>query len=339
MPTIYLATPNNHDLLINNEKLKYVVVKENEVTILNNKQYKSDFSYILTFEIGKSNAKSLKNHIKENIENLNIDYPAKFLELLKDNFDFQEQQELNQEELKEQENNSQLTTPKLDGEDENLLAAISQSPISSPAWLRPKSVRYESVSENTSLRKMPSFHDLPSENSPKISRPVISTHLSSSQNSIYSQDSLENAERAQLIDGAQKIRSFFTEKKHNNNLAKMERHAVNIKNSYFNGNEKSIILLNITELAAQIRNSTNEIGNESSNEQIPGLKQKISKLNAIINDKQNLETLSRYRGFSPFKCFATLWGGGKVKSIEYVEQLRGQVASLTQEIIPLRPTV
>lgn len=335
MPTIYLATPKSPDLLINNEKLKYVVVKENEVTILNNKQYKPDFSYILTFEIGKSNAKSLKNHIKDNIENLNIDYPTKFLELLKDNFDIQ-QPELNQEELKEQENNSQLTMPKLDGEDEEPLAAIPQSRISTPTLHRPNSVRYATVSENIPLRKTSSFHDLPPEDSPMISRPIISTHLSCSKNSIYSQDSLENAERTQLMDGTQRIRSFFSKKE---NLSHIENHALNIQNGYFNGEKKSKILLNITQLAAQIRDVSQNIGKESSNEQIQSLKQNVSELDKMINNKQNLDTLSRYRGFSPFKCFATLWGGGRVKSIEYVEQLQEQVGSLVNDLAALRPSV
>lgn len=338
MPSIYRATPKNTAPLIN-EKLKYVVVKDGIVKILNNKKYNTDSSRNFTFIAGKSSAEGLKNHIKENIENLNIDYPVKFLELLKDKFDIQEQQELNQNELQGHEKNVSFATPKLDEEEEKLLAAISESPISTPALFRPDSVIVDSISENTSLRKTPSFHDLPGENSPKIARPEISLAGSLSQHSLHSQDSFENAEQAQVIDSAQKILSFFTKKENNNNLAKMENHGFNIKNSYFNGNGKSEILLNITELAAQIRASSNEIGKEFSSKQIVELKENISKLHTIINDKKNLETLSRYRGFSPLKCFATLWGGGRVKSIEYVEQLRDQLNSLTQEISPNRPTV
>lgn len=338
MPTIYRATPKNTVPLID-EKLKYVVVKENEVTILNNKQYKPDSAHILTLETGKSNAKSLKKYIENQFKDLNLNYPTKFLKLLKDNFDIQEQQEFNQEKLQDHENNLQVAALELDEEEGNLLARISQSTTSTPPLLRPNSVRFESISENTHLRKTLSLYDSINKSSLSIQQPAISSDLSFSHNSINSQDALENAARAQLIDGAQKIRSFFTEKEHNNNLAKMERHGSDIKDSYFNGNGKSKILLNITELAAKIRNSSSNIGMEPSNEEIKSLKQTISKLNAIINDKQNLETLSRYRGFSPFKCFATLWGGGRVKSIEYVEHLREQVAPLAQEINALRPTV
>lgn len=320
MPTIYLATPKNSDLLIKNEKLKYVVVKENEVTILNNKQYKPDFSYILTLEIGKSNAKSLKNHIKENIENLNIDYPAKFLELLKDNFDFQEQQELNQEELKEQENNSQLTTPKLDGEDENLLAAISQSRISTPTLPRPKSLNPDyntEFSHKTFLSQM----DLDRSNSPisfgKQPR-VISQKLSSSQNSIHSQYSLERSEQAQR--NHDEIYSFFS-KKENKYLSNIKNHGLSIKKGYFNGEEKSKILLEITQLAEQIKEKLNEKGNESLIDQIDILKKKIT---------DNAKTLSQYRGISLFKDIAQCWGGGRVKSIEYVNQLQAQLNTLTK---------
>jgi hypothetical protein len=335
MPTIYLATPNNPDLLINNKKLKYVVVKENEVTILNNKQYEPDFSYILTFKIGKSNANSLKKHIKDNIENLNIDYPAKFLELLKDNFDFQEQQEFKPDNLRHQENHLQVASLAPDKEEEELLARISQSPTSTPKLLRPNST-YESTIKNPFLIKTLSFLDFPGENSLKISGPEISSDLSSSQYSIHSQDSLENEARAQLIDGAQKIRSFFTKKE---NLSHIENHALNIQNGYFNGEKKSKILLNITQLAGKIRDVSQNIGKESSNEQIQSLKQNVSEFDKMINNKQNLDTLSRYRGFSPFKCFATLWGGGEVKSIKYVEKLREQVGSLANDLAALRPSV
>ncbi|WP_342220369.1 hypothetical protein [Rickettsiella endosymbiont of Miltochrista miniata] len=313
-----------------NYKLKKIIKNQNitieEVDGLNYEQSTKDF---LFFKIETSNSKDFQKYLKTKladflIENNGIEKEStkSFLKYLEDDSTY----------------GFDAVTP-IENEDKLLIEAILNSPSSTPTLLRPNSVRYESVSEKTPLRKIPSFHDLPKENSPKISRPAISPDQFCSQHSIHSQDSLETSARAYLIEGAQKIHSFFTEKEHNNNLANIERHGLNIKGSYFNGNGKSKILLNITELAAQIRNSTNEIGSESSSEQILGLKQNISKLNVIINDKQNLETLSRYRGFSAFKCFATLWGGGKVKSIEYVEQLREQVGSLSKDLTALRPTV
>lgn len=330
MPSIYLATPKNTEPSID-RKLKYVVVKDNTVEILNKKQYNADSSRDFTFLTGKSNAKELKKHIEKNIESLNIDHSIKFLELLKDKFDIQEQHELRQE------GNVQVESPTLDEEEKNLPAPIPCSQPPNPLLPRTNSVKHDNTSENASLRKTSSFLDLSDQNLPKMSR-SSSSHLSSAHDSI-SQDSLENSERTQLIDGAQKIRSFFTDKEHNNNLANIERHGLNIKGSYFNGNGKSKILLHITELAAQTRNSVNKMDSEPSSEQILGLKQNISKLDEIINDKQNLDALSRYRGFSPFKCFATFWGGGRVKSIEYVKQLREQLNTLTKEIAPIIPTV
>ncbi|WP_342147138.1 hypothetical protein [Rickettsiella endosymbiont of Aleochara curtula] len=338
MPTVYLATPKNATPIID-EKLKYVIIGENnKIKILNKKQYNPDSPCILALMIDASNTKFLKKEIKNHIENLNHHSPAKFLELLEDKFDIQEQQERKLDGSQDQENSLLATTPKstVDEEHKQLIEAISSSPqsILKP---RPNSIRYGKF-ENGDLRKTLSLYDPVNGGSIEIQQ-AISSSLSSSNNSIHNQDSFENLKRAQLIDGAQKIRSFFTEKEKNNNLAKIERHGLNIKESYLNGNEKSKILLNITKLAAQIRDSSDNIGNTSSNEQIQSLKQNVSELDKIINNKQNLDALSRYRGFSPFKCFATLWGGGKVKSIEYVEQLRDQLNTLTQEIAPIRPAV
>lgn len=343
MPAIYLATLKNAAPIID-EKLKYVIIGENnKITILNKKQYNPDSPCFVALMIDASNTKFLKKEIKNHIENLNPHYPAKFLELLEDKFDIQEQQERKLEELQDQENSLLVTTPKstVDEEHKQLIEAISSSPQSTPK-LRPKSLNHPDAYD-TLKKTFFSQQSLSNHNSSRITfspqLPVISSDISSSQHSLLSQDSLENVKRAQLIDGAQKIRSFFTEKEKNNNLAKIERHGLNIKESYLNGNEKSKILLNITKLAAHIRDSSDNIGNTSSNEQIQSLKQNVSELDKIINNKQNLDTLSRYRGFSPLKCFATLWGGGKVKSIEYVEQLRDQLNTLTQEIAPIRPAV
>ncbi len=330
MPSIYFATPKNTTPLIG-EKLKYVVVKDGAVKILNNKKYGADSSRNFTFVTVKSYADALKNHIKANIENLNIDYPNKFLELLEDEFDIQEQQEFNHDKLQDQENNLLAPTSKsaLDEEHKQLIEAILSSQPSPPMLQRSNSVKDGSVPEDTFLRKITSFHDLPNDNSPKISRSSTSSDLSSSHDSIYSRDSLENSERTQLIDGAQKIRFFFAGKE-NVYVSNIKKHALNIQNGYFNGGAKSKILLEIAQQAEQIKLNINDKGNESLIDQIDILKEKIS---------DNLATLSRYRGFSPFKCFATLWGGGRVKSIEYVEELRDQLNSLTNEISSVRSTV
>lgn len=328
MHPVYLATLKDSPFILG-EKTKYVAIIKDKAVILNNKKYNSkDDAYSLTFKIGASNAEVLKKCINEKLSIYKVETPSKFIDLLGGEFDIKEQQELNQE------NNVQVTTPKLTRDEEQLIeASQSHLPTSRP---RPNSLRYESVS-GAYLRKTLSLHDPVGENSLDIQQPDISSDLSSS-NSIHNQDSLE-AERDQLIESAQKIYSFFTEKEKNTHLSHIKSHGLNIQKGYFNGGVKAKILLDITQLAEQIKSNSNEIGNESSNEQIQALKQNVLMLNEKINDKQNLEILSRYRGFSPFKCFATLWGGGRVKSIEYVEQLRGQIASLIKEATPLRPTV
>ncbi|WP_395498144.1 hypothetical protein [Rickettsiella endosymbiont of Litargus connexus] len=329
MHPVYLAAPKDSPFMLG-EKTKYVAIIKDKAVILNNKKYNSkNDAYSLTFKIGASNAVVLKKCINEKLSIYKVETPSKFIDLLGSEFDIKEQQELNQE------NNVQVTTSKLTLEDEQLIeASQSHLPTSRP---RPNSLRYENVS-GSYLRKTLSLHDPVRENSLDIQQPDIPSDLSSSRNSIHNQDSLD-AEQDQLIERAPKIYSFFTEKAKNTPLSHIKSHGLNIQKGYFNGGVKSKILLDITQLAEQIKSNSNEIGNESSNEQIQALKQKVSMLNEKINDKQNLEILSRYRGFSAFKCFATLWGGGRVKSIEYVEQLQEQVASLLKEITPLRPTV
>ncbi|MGC1854907.1 MAG: hypothetical protein WA659_06005 [Candidatus Aquirickettsiella sp.] len=296
--------------------------------IADNENYVESDKDLLFFKIVESQSKDFQKYINKNLinflENNNIDKQSinNFIKFLEADQDYYFE-----------------AVTSIEKEDKLLIEAIANSLPSSPIMSRPSSERYERTSENASLRKTLSFDDLPKENSTEIPRIAIFSDLSSSHNSVQSQDSFENAERAQLIDGAQKIRSFFTEKGDNTNLVKMERHGSNIKNSYFNGNEKSKVLSEITNLAADLKDSCKEITSKTTSEGLVSLDEKFSKFKDSINDKQNLETLSRYRGFSAFKCFATLWGGGKVKSIEYVNELRAQIDTLTKEIAPIRPTV
>ncbi|MEN9917374.1 MAG: hypothetical protein RLY40_1313, partial [Pseudomonadota bacterium] len=52
----------------------------------------------------------------------------------------------------------------------------------------------------------------------------------------------------------------------------------------------------------------------------------ISELKQTINEAKTI--LSEYRGISLLRCFATLWGGGKVTSQLLVENLEKQLADL-----------
>lgn len=335
----YKSKDQNYVFLVikeHNYKFKKII-KDQNVTIdkiddLNYKQSAKDF---LFFKIEESKSKKFQEYLKAKLAEFLIDNKSIEKESIK-NF-------LKYLEVDQAYHFDAVTT--IAKEDKILIETISNSPPLTPKLPRPKSFNHAANNNDTiSLQKtFLSQQSLSNNNSSEITfdpqLPAISSNLSSSHNSIDSQKSFETSERAQLIDSAQKIRSFFTVKEHNNNLVKMERHGSNIKNSYFNGNKKSEILSEITNLAADLRDSCKEIISKPSAEGLVNLDKKFSKFKDSINDKQNLETLSRYRGFSPFKCLATLWGGGKVKSFEYVEQLREQVASLTQEIIPLGPTV
>ncbi|TLY47131.1 MAG: hypothetical protein E6K54_07145 [Gammaproteobacteria bacterium] len=324
MLTIYRVTPKNSTPLIE-EKIKHIIVKHGEVKIIDNKKYIPDSSCDFTFEVGKSNAQTFKKHIEKNIDNFNENFPAKFIELLTDQFDIHEQ----------------LPTPiqvaivQPNEEEETLLAEISKSAPSTPILTtRPTSVRFENTSSFEELRRK-SFHDLPGEDSAEITNSASSI-TAPSQHSIHSQDS---EKQDTLIANTQKINSFFTQAKYNANLVKMERHGNKIENGYFNGSEKSKILLDITRMAAEIKKASNTMESLLSNEQVDVFKQKISELNEKINDEQTIKTLSRYRGFSPLRCFATLWGGGKVTSIDYVNQLRNELKPLIDEAFSVRPIV
>lgn len=319
-----------------NYKLKKIIKNQNitieEVDGFNYEQSTKDF---LFFKIEESKSKKFQEYLKAKLAEFLIDNKSIEKESIK-NF-------LKYLEVDQAYHFDAVTT--IEKEDKILIETISNSPPLTPKLPRPKSLNHAANNNDTiSLQKtFLSQQSLSNNNSSEITfdpqLPAISSNLSSSHNSIDSQKSFETAERAQLIDSAQKIRSFFTEKEHNNNLVKMERHGSNIKNSYFNGNKKSEILSEITNLAADLRDSCKEIISKPTAEGLVNLDKKFSKFKDSINDKQNLETLSRYRGFSPFKCLATLWGGGKVKSFEYVEQLREQVGSLANDLAALRPTM
>ena len=329
---------NYRFLVIKEHNYKFKkIIKDQNVTIdkiddLNYKQSAKDF---LFFKIEESQSKKFQEYLKAKLAEFFIDNKSIEKESIKNFLKYLEVDQVYHFDA--------VTT--IGKEDKLLVKAISNLPPLTAEFPRPKSFNHAAYNNDTNSmqKKFLSQQCLSNNNSSEITfapqLPAISSNLTSSHNSIDSHVSLENPERGKLINDAHQIRSFFTEKEHNNNFDKMERHGHYIKNGYFNGNGKSTILLKITEIAAQLKNSSAEIGNSSSNEQIKGLKENIYKLNTIINDEQNLETLSQYRGFSPFKCFATLWGGGRVKSIEYVEQLREQVGSLANDLAALRPSV
>jgi hypothetical protein len=190
----------------------------------------------------------------------------------------------------------------------------------------------EEKTDTESVRKENSLSKLSVENS-------TITSIASSTSSL---ESIENEPQKFYSDQflqAEKICSFFTKNSNLFRFANMKNHGEKIKNGYFNGKEKSEILLFISDTAKKIKNTSLHLRQDITAEGIAEFKKDITTLDACINDQTNLKILSRYRGFSPLKCFATLWGGGKVTSMEYIDQLRNELNPLIDEAFSSRPTV
>ena len=190
----------------------------------------------------------------------------------------------------------------------------------------------EEKTDTESVRKANSLSKLSVENS-------SITSLASSTSSL---ESLENDPQKCNSDQffqAEKICSFFTNKSNLYSVAYIKNHGEKIKNGYFNGKEKSEILLSIYNTAKKIKDAGLDLRQDITAEGLAEIKEDIKTLNACINDQTNLKILSRYRGFSPLKCFATLWGGGKVTSMEYIDQLRNELSPFIDEAFSNRPTV
>ncbi|WP_342227871.1 hypothetical protein [Rickettsiella endosymbiont of Rhagonycha lignosa] len=348
MPTIYLATPKNsfipedelkeknfNYIVIkkHNYKLKKIIKSQGSISIDLMDNYASSDKYLLSFKVEESQGKNLqkyldskqKDFLEENnlINEDSIEHFFKFIQAEQD-YDFKRLDE--NENLEEQiisnatpespqyPRTSDIVHNLLDKEHEDLLNNI---PTQTLNFNRQTSVYSEdSKSIDESFNRRVSMHDDP-----------------------LGENAVENAKTTLFAE--KKINSFFIKINSSEHFKNIKCHGEKIENGSFNGKEKSEILLSITELAAQIRKNSNDKDNISSTDQLKTLKQNISKLDAIINNTQNLKILERYRGFSPFKCLATLWGGGKVKSKEYVEQLRNELNPLineVNEVLSVRPT-
>lgn len=166
---------------------------------------------------------------------------------------------------------------------------------------------------------------------------VENSSIASIASSTSSLESLENEAQKSYSDRlAEEIQSvFFNE---NQTLLNINKHRFDLQKGYFNGQEKYIHLSTIFEKAEKINLDNRDLlNNSSSSVNIETLQHDISELQKYIKEKKITDVLSRYRGFSPLRCFATLWGGGRVKSIEYIEQLQDQLDTLTKNISGIRP--
>lgn len=171
---------------------------------------------------------------------------------------------------------------------------------------------------------------------------VENSSITSLASSTSSLESLENDPQKCNSDQsfqAEKICSFFTSNSNLSSFVDMKNHGEKIKNGYFNGKGKSEILLSIYNIANKIMDTSSHFSEGITTEGLAEFKKDVTTLDGYINDQTNLKILSRYRGFSPLKCFATLWGGGKVTSMEYIDQLRNELNPLINEAFSNRPSV
>ena len=88
--------------------------------------------------------------------------------------------------------------------------------------------------------------------------------------------------------------------------------------------EKIDLLLN-----AEIKMEENASNRDISSDKISDLKETLKNANSI---------LSEYRGISLLRCFATLWGGGKITSKLLVNTLEEQLTDLQTNMARLSPS-
>lgn len=374
MPSIYRVIYKNSEPLIQeNEKLKFVIMKKHNSNLLKyvsrNKSQKITFESIRSNDFKLSDKNLLVFKVEKSIKNNFIDYLNKeseshfndkdesiggnsidnFINYLKKEGAYSFQRLEENADLTKQcipvipdmpsqlQSHEEILSQSVPDEGDNHLSAV----------LKPSLSRSQSLSRMTDDDI--ALHDISlsqsalnkSSSSEHFFDPLSlsnSSDMLSSQHSVHSQALLEPEDQSQLIE-LEKNKSFFSGKEKNINVCPLRNHGLNIKNGFFNGEGKAKILLDISTLAERVVNDIQDLKNASSNEQVEALNKNILELNDKMNNEENFKTLSHYRGLSAFKFIAKFWGGGKVKSIEYVTNLKEQIAPLVQEITTEKPTI
>lgn len=133
-----------------------------------------------------------------------------------------------------------------------------------------------------------------------------------------------------LADKLYELNKINLEKQHSNLIGhlidsknNLAMHAEKLKSSFLwvkSSKSKYQVIENIQQkIEALLKSQENQEQTTINQESITELQQTINEAKAI---------LSEYRGISLLRCFATLWGGGKVTSQLLVETLEEQVADL-----------
>lgn len=355
MPTIYLATPKNSTISegeLAKKNFSYIVIKRHNYKITNKlknpisidvieeKNYEPSDKYLISFKIMESQVEYLKKCLDSKLKEL-LQNNAVSKESILDFFKFLEADgELNVRQLDENDNqngeiNSEIlsTVQKfLDAERVNLQASATSLSIDNQSFSNSSiQTHFENENENENVGSTLSLSN-PNKDSNRTERP---SSLVSFQDLVVNQSLPECREESEKL--AQEIQSVFSDQ--NKTLSNIKTHGPAIEKGCFKGLEKSIYLRGISNEAKVIDSEIQKFfKNPESKLNVDILKNKINNLNTYITDKRTVDCLSRYRGISVLKCFATMWGGGRVKSIEYVKELQEQVVTLNQKLA-LRPTV
>lgn len=354
-PVIYSVTLKDSSFNSEN-KTKYVVIKEHDsyfsrafskdnkpiVNVIDNHKFKFSDTYLIIFKVEKVLSENLKEYLNTMLrrfseQNDNLKQESnnfiKFLEAdgkynvrqLDENDNLNE--EINSEKLSTEINAKIISSQEfLDAERENPRASAPSLSIDN------QSLSNSSIDTHFENENLGSTSSLPNPN--KESNSTERPSFVSLQDLIANQSLTESREESVKL--VQKIQSVFSDQ--NKTLLDIKEHGSAIERGYFNGLEKSIYLKSISTTAKRIDSDIQDfLSNPTSEINVESLKEEINKLQKFVHNIVNSDALSRYRGVSLFKCFATLWGGGKVKSIGYVNQLQDQLTTLTEEISMIRP--
>ena len=339
---MYSISPK--DSLFNAEKKsKFIVINIPKskahapiVELKDNRKFTNSDGYFIVFKVEKDICKTVQDYLEVKLNEFIKEHgsikeksPNDFLKFLEADSTYHFEDLSSNEKLNEPSDPIKLT--EINKEE----AALSQNFLDAEQGPSPRSQSsslIEEKIETENLRRVDSLSKLAVENS---DRTESIESLTASQDSIRSESQkLTNNQNDQL---AREIQSVFSNE--NKILLNINKHGSAIQKGYFNGVEKSTHLSLISAIAEKINlDSCDLLNNSSSVVNVNTLKQNIYELKTYINDKGTTDALSRYRGFSPLRCIAAFFGGGRVKSIEFVEQLQEQLDTLTNNISQIRPT-
>ncbi|WP_218813916.1 hypothetical protein [Rickettsiella endosymbiont of Dermanyssus gallinae] len=138
----------------------------------------------------------------------------------------------------------------------------------------------------------------------------------------------EGDKKTDLRPAIYSITKFFDEEKPV--LDQIKEHGEKIRHGYWDADEKSGKLQEISDRANAIKAKNEELfqNTEVDKAKVGEIRDELQGLYSFISS--NEETLSRYRGISVLRPLAKLWGGGKVTSMQYANEIKEELAKLNE---------